>query len=338
MLCISPTTSLGQVVIPHAIPCLNITPENILTLPSGISANECIIADGDTVYFKPDQHYSIRAGEFIEFNENTVITPDVSHQFHAYIQKEELDLAWYYPNETPGTVGKFEKLEIGIQFDSTIENKINRFINREAGNKLNPFNPDDVDVFAEFWIKIGGDWFFHKRVNAFYYQEFSRNIDTLTWDTLSTLHNFRVRYAPEYLGDYRCKITAEVFGYDTITASEFTFTCVASDNKGFMEVGENKRYFEFGEEPFFPVGHNLMGPQDAGRIVDYTPNTVPAYGYVEYCKTLRHLKESGANYYRYIASPWQTEIEFEHLGDYSNRMTNAWEFDNILDTTKALDL
>ena len=105
-----------------------------------------------------------------------------------------------------------------------------------------------------------------------------------------------------------------------------------------MEVGENKRYFEFGEEPFFPVGHNLMGPQDAGRIVDYTPNTVPAYGYVEYCKTLRHLKESGANYYRYIASPWQTEIEFEHLGDYSNRMTNAWEFDNILDTTKALDL
>ena len=105
-----------------------------------------------------------------------------------------------------------------------------------------------------------------------------------------------------------------------------------------MEVGENKRYFEFGEEPFFPVGHNLMGPQDAGRIVDYTPNTVPAYGYVEYCKTLRHLKESGANYYRYIASPWQTEIEFEHLGDYSNRMTNAWEFDNILDTTKALGL
>jgi hypothetical protein len=338
LLCISPTTSLGQVVIPHAIPCLAITPSSVLTLPSGISANECIIADGDTVYFKPDQHYSIRAGEYIEFNENTVITPEGSHQFHAYIQKEELDLAWYYPNETPGTVGKFEKLEIGVQFDSTIQNKINRFVNREAGTKLNPFNPDDVDVFAEFWVKIGGDWFFHKRVNAFYYQEFSRDIDTLTWDTVTTLHNFRVRYAPPVLGTFRCRITAEVFGHDTIIATDFTFEVVPSTNKGFMSVGENNRYFEFGEEPFFPVGHNLLGPEDDIKGASYKPTTVPAYGYVNYHKALRHLKESGANYYRYLVSPWQTEIEFEHLGDYSNRMTNAWEFDNILDTTKALGL
>jgi hypothetical protein len=337
LLCISQTT-FGQVVIPHAIPCVTITPENILTLPSGISANECITADGETVNFKPDQHYSIRAGEYIEFNENTVITPDGSHQFHAYIQKEELDVAWYYPNETPGTVGRYEKLEIGVQFDSTIQNKIERFVNREAGTKLNPFNPEDVDVYAEFWVKIEGYWFYHKRVNGFYYQEFSRNIDTLTWDTVATLHNFRVRYAPPQLGTFRCRITAEVFGHDTLVATDFTFDVVPSSNKGFMDVGENYKYFEFGEEPFFPVGHNLMGPQDAGRIADYIPSTVPAYGYVEYCKTLRHLKESGANYVRYIASPWQTEIEFEHLGDYSNRMTNAWEFDNILDTTKALGL
>jgi hypothetical protein len=338
LLGISPTTSFGQVVIPHAIPCVAITPENILTLPSGISANECIIADGDTVYFKPDQHYSIRAGEYIEFNENTVITPDGSHQFHAYIQKEELDLAWYYPNETPGTVGKFEKLEIGVQFDSTIQNKINRFINREAGTKLNPFNPEDVDVYAEFWVKIEDSWYFHKRVNAFYYQEFSRDIDTLTWDTVTTLHNFRVRYAPTGLSIYRCRISAEVFGHATMVASDFTFEVVPSTNKGFMSVGENNRYFEFGEEPFFPVGHNLLGPEDDIKGASYKPNTVPAYGYVNYHKALRHLKESGANYYRYLVSPWQTEIEFEHLGDYSNRMTNAWEFDNILDTTKALGL
>jgi hypothetical protein len=337
LLCISQTT-FGQVVIPHTIPCLNITPENILTLPSGIGANDCIIADGDTVYFKPDQHYSIRAGEYIEFNENTVITPDGSHQFHAYIQKEELDLAWYYPNETPGTVGKFEKLEIGIQFDSTIQNKINRFVNREAGTKLNPFNPEDVDVYAEFWIKIEDSWYLHKRVNAFYYQEFSRNIDTLTWDTVATLHNFRVRYAPPVLGTFRCRITSEVFGHDTIIASDFTFEVVPSSNKGFMEVGENKRYFEFGEEPFFPVGHNLSSPQNILRNSDYEQFTVVAYGYQEYARRLRKLKESGGNYFRYIVSPWNTEIEFENLGDYSNRMTNAWEFDKILDTTKALGL
>jgi hypothetical protein len=140
------------------------------------------------------------------------------------------------------------------------------------------------------------------------------------------------------LGTFRCRITAEVFGHDTLVATEFTFEVVPSSNKGFMEVGENNKYFEFGEEPFFPVGHNLLGPEDDIKGAAYKPYTVPAYGYVNYHKALRHLKESGANYYRYLVSPWQTEIEFEHLGDYSNRMTNAWEFDNILDTTKALGL
>ena len=207
-------------------------------------------------------------------------------------------------------------MEIGVQFDSTIHNKIERFVNREAGTKLNPFNPEDVDVYAEFWHLVEGSWYRDKRVNGFYYQEFSRDIDTLTWDTVETQHNFRIRYAPPALGTFRCRITAEVFGHDTIIASDFTFEVVPSSNKGFMEVGENYKYFEFGEEPFFPVGHNLLGPEDAEKGASYKPTTVPAYGYVNYHKALRHLKESGANYYRYLVSPWQTEIEFLHFCDY----------------------
>ena len=50
------------------------------------------------------------------------------------------------------------------------------------------------------------------------------------------------------------------------------------------------------------------------------------------------LAYTGANYFRYIISPWQTEIEFEELGNYSDRLPNAWEFDQILEHANELDL
>ncbi len=336
--------AFSQLVIPHPIPCLKINPTTIDTLGSGVSAADCIEVDGETVNFKTDQHYSIRAGEYIQFDPNTVITSDGSHQFHAYIQREDMDMAWYYPNATPGTVGQYEKLEIGVQFKDSIQTKIENFVKNQAGAKLNPFNPEDVDLYAEFWVykelPLGGGmaWFGPKRVNGFYYEEFARNADTIHWDTLATDHDFRIRFAPPATGLYRCKVSANVYGHGIQTVSEFTFESVPSDNKGFMQVGENKRYFEFGEEPFFPIGHNIFSPEDSIHIEDYKPTPVEPYCYLSYYRRLKKFKESGGNYFRYIVSPWNTEMEFEQLGNYSNRLGGAWEFDRILDSTKALGL
>jgi|GEM_PF-709125 len=333
-----------QLVIPHPIPCLKINPTSIDTLGSGVSAADCIEVDGETVNFKTDQHYSIRAGEYIQFDPNTVITSDGSHQFHAYIQREDMDMAWYYPNATPGTVGQYEKLEIGVQFNDTIQEKIENFVTNQAGAKLNPFNPEDVDLYAEFWVYkdlplgAGMAWFGPKRVNGFYYEEFARNADTIHWDTLATDHQFRIRFAPPATGLYRCKVSANVYGHGVQTVSEFTFESVPSDNKGFMQVGENARYLKVGNEPFFPVGQNLTGPNRKDLSVEWDPEPAKAYLYSYFHEQMTELASNGANYFRYIVSPWQSEIEYEHLGNYSNRMTNAWEFDKILDTAKALDL
>jgi len=336
--------TIAQLVIPHPIPCIKINPGTIDTLPSGVSAVDCIEVDGETVNFKTDQHYSIRAGEYIQFDPNTVITSDGSHQFHAYIQREDMDMAWYYPNATPGTVGQYEKLEIGVQFSDTIHQKIENFVTNQPGSKLNPFNPEDVDLYAEFWVLkelpfgAGMAWFGPQKVNGFYYEEFARNADTIHWDTLAIDHQFRIRFAPPATGLYRCKVSANVYGHGVQTVSEFTFESVPSDNKGFMQVGENKRYFEFGEEPFFPIGHNIFSPEDSLHIEDYKPTPVEPYCYLSYYRRLKKFKESGGNYFRYIVSPWNTEMEFEHLGNYSNRLAGAWEFDRILDSTKALGL
>lgn len=330
-LCFS-QNAISQVVIPHPIPCLEVTPDNVGDLESGVQANDCIEADGATVTFSSDQNYSIKAGEYIQFDDNTVIEPDTAHSFHAFIQREDLDLAWYYPNATPGTVGRYEKLEIGAQFGDSINDKILNFVENSAGDSINPFNPDEIDLYAEFWYLIDSTWYGPKRINGFFYQEYERG--STHWDTVLTTHNFRVRYAPPITGTYRCKVTAEVEGHGTQTTSEFTFECVTSSNKGFVDVGENKRYFVRGNEPFYPVGQNITGPRRPSGV--NTPAKPDAY--LEFYETMGELKDNGANYFRYIASPWQTEIEFEHLGNYSNRMTNAWEFDNILDSAKSLDL
>ena len=324
----------GQVIIPHPIPCVEVTPATVGGLPSGVQATDCIEADGETVMFNSDQNYSIKAGEFITFDANTVIEPDATHGFHAYIQNNGMDLAWYAPNLTPGTVGLHEKLEIGVQFNDSIHQKIERFINRETGEKLNPFNPEEVDLYAEFWVEVGGDWYGPQRMNGFYYNEFERNPALTHYDTIDTPHDFRIRFAPTVLGDWRCQVKAVVDGYDTLNAYEFTFSCVTSSRKGYMTVGDNKRYFKRGNEPFFPVGQNLFGPRHDSAAS--AMSSIPEY-YV-YFNQMKELKNEGANYFRHIVCPWNTDIEFEHLGDYSNRMTNAWEMDNIIDTAEVLDL
>lgn len=91
----------AQVVVPYPIPCVEVSPANVAGLPSGVQATDCVESEGETVTFDSNQNYSIRAGEFIQFDANTVIEPDSSHQFHAYINNGGMDLAWYAPYSTP---------------------------------------------------------------------------------------------------------------------------------------------------------------------------------------------------------------------------------------------
>ncbi len=177
------------------------------------------------------------------------------------------------------------------------------------------------------------------RINGFYYESYNRDIVDNVWDSLSTEHNFRIRFAPEEVASYRCRVRAEINGHGTLDAYEFTFSCAPSYNKGFMRVGDNNKYFVLGEStPYFPIGQNLVGPNNESATREWSDEPVEPKHYANFLDLLEEYAAEGGNYYRYIASPWQTEIEFEHLGNYGNRMTNAWEFDKIVDKTKELDI
>lgn len=257
-------------------------------------------------------------------------------------QKEDApnqSLMWYFPQHTPGQVGQFEKLEIGVSLDSALTNRIlNHTLKRgdEGVNSINPFNPEEIDVFAEFWVQSEGVWYGPVRVNGFYYQDYSRT--TKGWALNPSNDLFRIRFAPSYLGLWRCKITAKIANQETITFNEFTFQSIPSQNKGFVRVGDNKRYLRVGEDPFFPIGQNLTGPNNPSHTLEWGSKTASPTDYLDFQESMTDLADAGANYFRYIVSPWQTEIEFEELGNYSDRMPNAWEFDQILTHAAHLDL
>ncbi len=254
------------------------------------------------------------------------------------VPEHSLDVVWFHPESSPGTVGQFEKLELGVNFSTKISADIKRFVKKWEGTRLNPFNPEEVDLYAEFWFyQEGKGWVGPIKKNGFYYQGFTRN--ERNWTRIKSDYNFRLRFAPKYIGLWRCRVSADVKDYGHMVFRDFTFSCVDSDSKDFVSVGENNRYFKMGSEPYFPVGHNLSWP----RYSDYSEwallyEIVPPKLFREYHNLMDTIKLRGGNYFRFIQAPWATEIEFEKLGDYSDRMRHAWEMDEILDHADMIDL
>lgn len=266
------------------------------------------------------------------FQTDKVKSADLSGQLAGY----KPTLLWCAPLDTPGNVGQFEKVEIGVRLDSLVSNQVLNHVFRREGDKINPFNPEEIDVYADFWVQSGAVWYGPIRMNAFYFQDYTRT--TKGWALNASEDLFRIRFTPEYIGRWRCKVSAKLKNEEPFSFEEFTFETIPSESKGFVRVGDHKRFLREGEDPFFPIGQNLTGPNNPNHTLEWNNKTASPSDYIDFLKSMSDLANAGGNYFRYIVSPWQTEIEFEELGNYADRMPNAWEFDQILEHAKELDL
>lgn len=220
-------------------------------------------------------------------------------------EKSDLTIGWFDPYSTPGEVPLFEKLELGVNFPLEINQAIAQFIkfslppnngsilaNDKVG--INPFNPEDIDIKAEFSYFLtdssgNGRWTneglpsvlkqafeeqgigFPVKVNGFYYKELKRNLNgpSVRWkwnpnnmmDDYNSEFNFRIRFAPPLEGKWKCNITANIGDTLVLKSNPIKFECVSSSNPGYVRVGSNKRYLTLGGETFFPVGRNITQPQ-----------------------------------------------------------------------------
>lgn len=265
--------------------------------------------------------------------------------------------------EPGNTVGKYEKIEFGIQLPTDIQDAVELFLNGDNTlgilkyeQGLNPFNPEHISVEAIFTSPeiIGPLGILvqpaDQRKYGFFYKGFDRQdlydaggnsgADGIndTWAEVPSIYPFRVRFAPDITGDWSVVFRIVVNGNSLDPCNIGTvedFVCVNSTNKGYLQVAASNRYLEFNNgDQYFGVGLNVAGP-DAGC---YPP--VPMEDYQEQLDYLVQVANTGANAVRFLTEPTRHMLEMEEhqVGNYYENMNRAWEQDKLIEQCETHDL
>jgi hypothetical protein len=187
-------------------------------------------------------------------------------------------------------VGRYEKLELRIEMDAVYRN---------------PYDPDEIDLWAEFTAPSGRVW----KIWGFY--------NPSSWSAL-----WMVRFAPPETGTWRYVVKAR----DREGAAESRpaeFSVVESRHHGFIRIAENQRYLEYSDgTPFYGVGlwYNDGYEQfNGGAITE---------------DGLDDLKRHGANFISFFHSPLETMGT--GLGRYDEN--RAGRLDQIFDWCEQRDM
>jgi hypothetical protein len=106
-------------------------------------------------------------------------------------------------------------IEYGIKLPPSVMHKIDAFFrdDHSVTDQINPFNRHDIDITAKFHLDtvtnrppvLDGVYYPENEVkstDAFYYEEFRRDLARNNWRPDTTSYPFRVRFSPQEIGDY----------------------------------------------------------------------------------------------------------------------------------------
>lgn len=181
---------------------------------------------------------------------------------------------------TPATVGVYDKYEVSFTLD----------------NYDNPYDPDVIDVYADFTSPNGRTF----RAIGFYYEgyNFSENKRVEVTTRQRGGDGWKVRFTPDLPGQWKLVIHAKDKGGER-QSEVINFNCQAKDNEGFIRLANSKylkrESFANGKRQnhsFFPVGPNVAWY----RTADYNTFKKP-YGIYEYRYYIDALS-GNANYMR----------------------------------------
>ncbi len=186
----------------------------------------------------------------------------------------------------------------------------------------NPFDPDDIDVFGVFTSPDG----YQSIVTAFWMQPLEQVCqEDCAIEVLEPVGEpeWRLRFTPTLPGTWAYLFQARQ-GADVITLGSGQLEVVDGEEKGFIRVADNGRYFTFEDrdEAYFPIGHNLAWSWNG------------AGGVFAYQRWLQDLAANGGNYARlYVDVPWFIGFEWTSpVGDYTAAQEDFWRLDTILET------
>lgn len=275
------------------------------------------------------------------------------------------------------SVELFEKLELGVALPSEVATKIENFTkDRLNAPKLNPYLEWEIRVYAEFFsdsITTGPIL-----IDGFYTIDYtSWSVDRLPkpkdgdmysddeynslggWKEIPTSFPFRVRFAPPKTGTWKTRVKIVVENQEILESEWLSFNVIKGNDPGYITVGDNGRYLNHNSKTFFPFGCNLPWPESDklndpelvenlsftdknGQYYEgnegYKENFCTPRVYEKYRNVMTQLADNGANYFRMIMYPSSTDIEWEKLGNYTERLAMAHELDEILNLAEEKDL
>ena len=207
----------------------------------------------------------------------------------------------------------------------------------------NPFDPDEIDISAEFTSPSNKK---HK-VYGFWFQDYCRTPDG-RFEKLRPIGDpmWKVRFAPMEQGEYT--YTVSIKDKDgSFTTAPRSITVSDGDSDGFIRVSnKDYHYFEFDNGKFYwPITLNLHGLYDRRYVDMIRDNEIPIEDRKTYFYDDRFekLAASGMNGTEIWMSSWGFELEWRGdwygwagLGQYN--LQNAWRLDYIIRRAEELGI
>ena len=193
-----------------------------------------------------------------------------------------------------------------------------------TGNFDNPFDPDQIDVSAEFVAPSG------KRIRtpAFFYQDCELREDGVQRVGASV---WKVRFTPTEAGRYTYRVTAQNRG-ESAASPIGNFQCTPAVSPGFVRTSKNSPlYLEFQNGgSYIPSGLNLFY---STRLDE--PISPDRLTYCQRC--MNRLADQQGNFVRLRMDSWWLAIEMTpdketgYLGLGYYHQPSCWELDRIYD-------
>lgn len=231
-------------------------------------------------------------------------------------------------------VGLYNKAEAGLVLPEQVNEQVDIFLGGQAKKGLNPYDPEDISIEATFTSKSGTVI----TIYGFYYVEFNRNLKGGDkWQISRTSHPWRVRFAPNELGTWTCRLVVRIpdLKMNLELDNCLEINCIPSENQGYLEIGNDKRHLRYSgtKASFFAIGQNIAWPLE--RAENWETGRVSAQKFSEFNSAIQDLGDNSGNYFRFILATWGHAIEWETLGNYYPRMSRAWEIDKIFQIAEA---
>ena len=240
-----------------------------------------------------------------------------------------------YPKDEADSVGRYEKLELGINLPYEIDRKVQQFSRYNKGG-LNPFDPKAISIKAEFTHE--SNQAANKSRFAFYYLDFKRDLKRNSYLLTHSLYDWRIRFSPSQIGNWEVKVSFFVEGKEVYEPLTYSFYCKASDHKGYVQRSytgtEKDRYFTYSGngKTFHPIGHSISLPAKQKAPLN-NPST-----HLEYQEAFKDIAQYGANFARIEMGRTSWLPNWDSYNNYNSRMHIMWEFDKLLDLFAELEM